>query len=235
MASKGQDGISLVEIAKQLRMSKSTTHRYLTTLEKLGATERNQKDRFRLGTKLIELAGITLSENDLRKQGDAFLNELAAKTQEAVHLAVASGIEVVYIAKADSKFPIQMYSRIGARMPMYCTALGKAILAHSSVALVNEVIRGGLLPRTPGTITSPDALTAELERARGQRFAIDNQENEVGVCCVGAAIFDYNAKVIGAISVSGPAERMTKERRLELGPMVADAALRLSRRLGYSG
>lgn len=234
MATKGTEGVSLVEIAKQLRMSKSTTHRYLTTLEKLGAVERNQKDRFHLGIKLIELAGVTLSRNDLRAQGDAFLNELAAQTQETVHLAVPSGTEVVYISKADSKQAIQMYSRIGARVPMYCTALGKAILANSPATVADQVLSGGLVARTPNTITSPHVLSIELERVRNQGFAIDNQENEIGVCCVGAPVFDYNAKVIGAISVSGPIGRMAKERRLELGPMIADAALRLSRRLGYS-
>ena len=235
MATRGTDGIPLAEIAKQLRMSKSTTHRYLTTLEKLGAVERNQKDRFHLGLKLIELAGITLSRNDLRAQADAFLNELSAQTQETVHLAVPSGTEVVYIAKADSKQPIQMYSRIGARVPMYSTALGKAILAHSSSTIVDQVLHGNLVARTPNTITSPHTLLTELERVRSQGFAIDDQENEVGVCCVGAPIFDYNAKVIGAISVSGPADRMAKERHVKLGPIVADAALQLSRRMGYSG
>jgi DNA-binding IclR family transcriptional regulator len=223
-----------MEIAKRLQMSKSTTHRYLVSLEKLGAVGRGVTDRFHLGLKLIELAGAALSESDLRKQAETFLDELAAETQETVHLAVPSGIEAVYIAKVETKHPIRMYSRIGARFPMYCTALGKAILAHSDSRLVDEVASGGLKARTPNTITSPKALRVELEHVRAQGFAIDGQENESGVCCVGAPVFDYNAKVIGAISVSGPADRVTKERRLALGPVVKDAALRLSRSMGYS-
>jgi IclR family acetate operon transcriptional repressor len=234
LASKGQSGAPLTEIAERLQMSKSTTHRYLMTLERLRAVERGDKDRFRLGIKLIELAGTILSNNDLRKEAEAFLNELALQTQETVHLAVPSGNDVVYIAKADSTHPIQMYSRIGARMPMYSTALGKAILAHSPATLVDQAIHGGLHARTPNTITSSRALLAELVHVKSQGFATDDQENEAGVCCVGACIFDYNAKVIGAISVSGPAQRMTKERRLELGPLVRDVALRLSKRMGYS-
>ncbi len=234
LSPQGNTGLALTEAAKQLRMSKSTTHRYLITLEKLGAVERDEKDRFRLGLKMIELAGLVLSQNNLQKQGEALINELAARTHETVHLAVPSGTEVVYIAKADSARSIRMFSYIGSKAPMYCTALGKAILAHSSAKLVAEVIRAGLAPRTPHTITSRQALWDELEKIRLEGFAFDNEENELGVSCVGTPVFDYNARVIGAISISGPTERMSP-RRLEFGPLVRETGLRLSKRMGYPG
>jgi DNA-binding IclR family transcriptional regulator len=234
LASNGEGGTPLTGISSHLRMSKSTAHRYLTTLEKLAVVERDAKDHFHLGPKLIELAGTFLSDHNLRSVSEPFLNELAARTQEAVHLAVPSVNEVVYIAKVDSPHSIRMASRIGGRMPMYCTSLGKAILAHYPSGRVEEIIREGLLARTPYTITSPQALHAELERVRAQGFAIDDQENEIGVRCVGAPIFDYTIQVIGAISVSGPANRMSKERSLELGPLVREATLKVSRRMGYT-
>lgn len=233
LASNGDSGTSLKEVSSHLGTSKSTAHRYLTTLEKLAVVERDEKDHFRLGLKLIELAGAFLSDHNLRNVSEPFLNEVAAQTQETVHLAVPSINEVVYIAKVDSPHSIRMASRIGARMPICCTSLGKAILAHYSFDRVEEIIREGMPARTPYTITSPQALHAELERVRAQGFAIDDQENEVGVRCVGAPIFDYTTKAIGAISVSGPANRLTKERSLELGPLVRDAALEVSRRMGY--
>ena len=232
LAPKGEEGTSLMEISSQLGISKSTAHRYLTTLEKLTVVERDEKDRFHLGLKLIELAGTFLGDHNLRNVSEPLLNELAAQTQETVHLAVPSANEVVYVAKVDSPHAIRMTSRIGARMPMVCTALGKAILAHYSPTRVEEVMGEGLPARTPHTITSPQRLRTELERVCAQGFAIDDQENEMGVRCVGAPIFDYTTNVVGAISVSGPANRMSKERSLELGPLIREAALEVSRRIG---
>lgn len=233
LASNGEGGASLKEVYSHLGTSKSTAHRYLTTLEKLAVVERDEKAHFRLGLKLIELAGAFLSDHNLRNVSEPFLNELAAQTQETIHLAVRSVNEVVYVAKVDSPHSIRMVSHIGARMPMYCTSLGKAILAHYPFDRVEEIIGEGMPARTPYTITSPQALHVELERVRAKGFATDDQENEVGVRCVGAPIFDYTLKVIGAISVSGPANRVSKERCLELGPLVRDAALEVSRRMGY--
>jgi IclR family transcriptional regulator, KDG regulon repressor len=233
LSTKGDSGLALMDTANRLRMSKSTTHRYLITLERLGAVERDVQDRFHLGLKMIELAGLTLASNDLRKHAEPFLDELAGRTKETIHLAVPSGTEVVYIAKADSALSIRMFSYIGAKAPMYCTALGKAILAHSTAAKVNEVITAGLQGRTPHTITSRQALLDELDKVRSLGYAIDDEENEPGVGCVGAPIFDYSVRVIGAISISGPLDRMTRTRRLELGAIVRDTGLRLSKRLGY--
>jgi len=233
LASGGEGGTSLKTISRQLGMSKSTAHRYMTTLEELAVVERDDKDHFRLGLKLVELAATFLSDQNLHNVSAPFLHGLAAQTQETVHLAVPFADEVVYIAKVDSSHAIRMASHIGARIPMYCTSLGKVILAHYPADRVEEIMRAGLSARTPHTITSAESLRAELERVRAQGYAIDDQENEIGVCCVGAPIFDYTSKVIGAISISGPASRMTMERSLELAPLVRDAASGVSRRMGY--
>jgi IclR family acetate operon transcriptional repressor len=234
LSTQGESGLALMDTAAQLRMSKSTTHRYLITLEKLGAVERDPKERFHLGLKMIELAGLTLSNNDLRKRAEAFLDELAIRTKETIHLAVPSGTEMVYIAKADSDLPIRMFSYIGAKAPMYCTALGKAVLAYSTPTTLEEVIRAGLPARTPHTIITKPALVEELARVRSLGYAVDDEENEIGVCCIGSPILDYSARAIGAISISGPIARMTRARRLELGPVVRDIGLRLSKQMGYS-
>jgi IclR family acetate operon transcriptional repressor len=148
-------------------------------------------------------------------------------------LAIPSGDEVVYIAKVDSPHSVRMASQIGALNPMHCTALGKAILAHYASDRVDGIIAKGLPRRTSHTLTTPERLRDELERVRSKGFATDDQENELGVRCTGAPIFDYTGKVVGAISVSGPAGRITQESSLEMGPLVKDAALEISRRMGY--
>jgi IclR family transcriptional regulator, KDG regulon repressor len=232
LAARADGGSSLSEISAQVGMSRSTTHRYLTTLEKLGAVERDAGDRFRLGPHLIELAGAFLAGADLRTESMALMQELASQTQETIHLAVPSGSEIVYIGKVDSPQAIQMYSHIGARLPMHSTALGKSILPYLGSSQLEQIIAAGLNARTPRTITTARALREELQRVRRQGFAMDDEENELGVRCVGAPIFDYRQQVIGAVSVSGPTSRMTRERSAELGPVVRDAALGISRRMG---
>src|SRR5512137_1036897 len=148
LASRADYGISLAELSALLGMPKSSTHRHLVTLQELGLADRKDGDRFCLGTKVIELAGSFLAHSDLRNESQTVLNELAEKTGETIHLAVASGTEVVYIAKVESKHVLVMSSHIGARMPMYCTALGKAILAFSNERLLQTGLAGPLSQRT---------------------------------------------------------------------------------------
>ncbi len=233
LASKAENGISLAELSTILGMPKSSTHRYLGTLLELGLAERNSIDRFYLGTKVIELAGLFLANSDLRNESQPILTELAEMSGETIHLAMISGTEVVYISKVESRHAWGMLSHIGTRLPMYCTALGKSILAFSDNALLQEVLAVSLEPRTPHTITSIEALKAELEQIRSRGFAIDDEENELGICCVGAPIIDYSGKSIAAISISGPRERMDRERFFQFGSLVRDAARKISKRRGF--
>jgi DNA-binding IclR family transcriptional regulator len=235
LASKADVGISLAELSSLIDMPKSSTHRYLATLQELRLAERIDGDRFCLGTKLIELAGSFLVHSDLRNESQAILNELAEKTGETIHLAVPSGTEVVYIAKVESKHALGMFSHIGARLPMYCTALGKAILAFGSNDHLLAVITESLKPRTPNSIISAQALEAELSLTRSRGYAIDDEENEIGIRCVGAPIFDFTATPIAAISISVPRERMDQERCTILGSLVREAAQMVSRRKGFTG
>ncbi len=235
LASKADAGVSLVELCTLVEMPKSSTHRYLVTLQELDLAERKSDDRYYLGTKVVELAGIYLLKSDLRSESQVALDELAEMTGETVHLAVPSGTEVVYIAKVESKHALSMYSHIGARLPMHCTALGKAILAFSNLDVVDSILARPMSVRTPNSITSVEALQDELKSIRLRGYALDNEENELGIRCIGAPIFDYTTKPIGAISVSAPRERMDQERCDSLGPLVQEAALKISKRKGYTG
>ena len=235
LASRGETGISLAELSVLIEMPKSSTHRYLATLQELGLAERKDSDRYCLGTKVIELAGSFLTKSDLRNESQAIMEELAEKTGETVHLAVPSGTEVVYIAKIESRYALTMSSHIGSRQPMYCTSLGKAILAFSKPKLVRSILAGELQARTSHTITTIEALRAELATVRSQGFALDKEENELGICCVGAPVLDYSSTAIAAISISGPCERITPDRAVELGHLLWESTQRISRRWGFSG
>lgn len=235
LAQNADAGVSLTELCALIDIPKSTTYRYLVTLQELGLTERKNNERYYLGTRIIELAGAYLLKSDLRTESQAALDELAEITAETVHLAVPSGTEVIYIAKIESKHTLRMFSHIGARLPMHCTALGKAILAFSDKSTVSQVVGKSLISRTPYSIVSSEALEKELALIRSQGYAIDNEENELGIRCVGAPIFDYTGKPVGAISISAPSDRMDTERCSFLGPLVRQAAQMVSRRKGFSG
>lgn len=235
LASRSEEGISLIELSASLEMPKSTMHRYLATLLELRLAERLSSDRYRLGTKVIELAGSFLVSSDLRKESEAILEQIAEKTGETVHLAVPSGGEVVYIAKVESKHTMRMFSHIGSRLPMHCTALGKSILAFSDDERIQEVLPELSKPRTPNSITTEQGLMEDLARIRSQGFAIDNEENETGIRCVGAPILDYTGKAIAAMSISGPCERLDWECCIQFGPLLREATLMISKRKGYTG
>jgi IclR family transcriptional regulator, KDG regulon repressor len=235
LAIKADVGVSLSELCSLVEIPKSSTHRYLVTLQELGLAERRSNDRYYLGIKVIELAGSYLLKSDLRSESQAALDELSELTGETVHLAVPSGNEVVYIAKVESKHALSMFSHIGARLPMHCTALGKAILAFSDSDKIQAILARPLITRTPNSLTSLEALRIELSQIRLRGYAIDNEENELGVRCVGAPIFDYTTKPIGAISVSAPRDRMDEDRCNQLGPLVQQAAQEVSKRKGFSG
>jgi DNA-binding IclR family transcriptional regulator len=226
-------GLTLAEISKELNISKSTVHRYLYTLERLGAVERNDRENYHLGWTILSLAGNYLNNLDLPNIADMYMRELSEETLETVHLAVPSGNDVVYIAKVNSPKSIQMISQIGSRMPMYCTSLGKSMLAYLPEERFSSVIESGLLPRTENTITSPEELESNLDNIREVGYAVDNIENEDGVRCLGAAIFNHSKQLVGAVSVSGPAHRITEEKIHEIGGLVRDTALKISRRMGF--
>jgi DNA-binding IclR family transcriptional regulator len=233
IAAAGADGISLGELAGSVRTAKSTTHRYVATLVELGAVRRDQLGRLHLGLKLIELAGALMEADDLRSVASPVLEELVRSTGETVHLGVPSDGDVVYIAKFESPQSVRLVSRIGARVPMYCSAMGKAMMATLDEPALEPLLATPREKRTERTIVGEAELRAELARVRERGFAIDDEENEAGVRCVGVSIVDAHGAALGAISVSAPAGRMTPTRAKKTAPDVVAAGQEIARRLGH--
>jgi DNA-binding IclR family transcriptional regulator len=153
-----------------------------------------------------------------------------------VHLVTfdPASAEVVYIDKVESAQPVRMHSRIGSRQPAHCTAVGKVFLAHAAEEIVEKVIASGLPSRTDRTITSPQRLRTELGTVRLQGYAVDDIENEPDIRCVAAPVFDHGGTVVTAVSVSGPASRVTRERTAELAALLLESTAEISRGLGAS-
>lgn len=226
-------GTSLTELAQNVGLNKATAFRLLGTLRSHGYVEKHpDTERYHLGLRILHLSSALLQNLDLRIQAAPIMSDLVQRTNETVHLGVLDRGSVVYIDKVECGNSVRMHSRVGMQMPAYSTGLGKAILANLHAEQLEEVLASGLPPRTPTTITDAETLRAHLAEARARGYSIDDCENEDGIRCVGAPIFDHTGGVIAAISTAGPASRMTLERTLELGPMVREAARQISQRMG---
>ncbi len=234
VARKGQRGMTLSECAAVLGYSKATTHRILQTLKRREFL-RLDEDRgaFTLGVTNLHLGIEFLESIDFRREALPMLRELAESTGETAHLGRLSGISVVYIEKVESSQAVRMYSRVGDTMPAYSTGVGKAILAFLDDDEIEPHLPESLVRRAANTITDRGELRAELRRTRERGFSIDDIENEDGIRCTGAPVFDHTGRIQAAISVAGPASRMTRQRLDDLGPLVRAQADLISARVGF--
>lgn len=209
MLGESEIPLSLAEICQRMEIHKSTAHRSLMVLEKITLIERTHDNRFRLGLKLYELGNRAVEQIDLRARIRPYFWKLSAQLGETVHLGVLQKTKVVYLDKAEPNRRICMSSKTGSSNPVYCTSLGKAILAFLPPDTVDEIISQIRFVRhTPKTLTNRDDLLKSLERVRRRGFAVDDEEIEMGVRCIGAPIFDENHMPIAALSMSGPTARV---------------------------
>lgn len=234
VSMRGQP-IALAEVARVSRMPKATVHRLLGVLCSHGLLRLDRDGRYCPGPELLVMGTAYLANVDIRHESRDLLAQLVDKTGETAHLGVLQPPSVVYVEKVESPQAVRMYSRVGSISPMHSTGLGKAMLAHAAPAVIDEALAHPLEARTERTITDPEQLRDELETIRRRGFAIDDVENEIGIRCVGAPVFDHHGDLAGGISVAAPDTRLTRALADDIAPLVVDVAVELSRRLGYAG
>ena len=233
-------GISIRDLSAKIKLPKGTTHRLLSSLSYFGYVRQDSKTRnYFLGFKLVELGNLLLGQLDLRKEAEPYLRDLAERTKETVHMVVLDRKEVVYIDKVETTHDtggLRMASRIGYRNPPHSCAVGKVLLADLPEEALNQFVREeGLPKRTENTITDTSQLKEHLKIVSRQGYAIDDEENEKGIRCVAAPIYNAMGQAVAAISVSGPAFRITKKMVQEtLKKEVMETALKISQRLGFN-
>ncbi|MGD9988903.1 IclR family transcriptional regulator [Pseudonocardia sp.] len=227
----GDDELSLAELVRRTGIAKATVHRLVTELAQWGVVERTPGGGVRLGIRLFELGQLVPRQLGLREAAAPFLADLFEATHETVHLATPEGTEVVYVQKLEGRAGPRVPSRVGGRMPMHCTGVGKAILAFGSPALLDAVLRAGLGRRAPRTIIAPGLLCAELERIHERGVAYEREESGIGVTCVAAPVLGVDGHAVAALSITGWVNRFDPER---LAPAVRTAALGLTRALAGS-
>jgi IclR family acetate operon transcriptional repressor len=194
----------VTDIAAGTGLPKSTVHRILQSLVGWGFARTDGSGGYLPGPRILTLAGRVMSRFDPALHADTALQALRDRTGFTVHFAIRNGDEAIYVRKLEGLRPYQMASRVGMSMALHSTSIGKAILAqlpdHEIAAIAG---RTGLEPRTPHTITDPDRLLAHLAEIRRRGHSTDEEENEGGIRCVGAPVFDHTGAVMGGISVSG--------------------------------
>lgn len=233
LSHQGPD-LTLAQLSELLKLHKSTTHRLIMVMERHRLIEKNSNTgKYRLGLKLFELGTKAIAQLDLRERARPFLERAVLETGETVHLCVYDDGEVVYLDKVEPTRSVRLASSVGRRNPAYCTAVGKAIMAFLPDSQVESAAaKHGFRQLTRNTLSNMLELKAELVRVRKLGYAVDNEENEEGVCCVGAAVWSFGPHPIAAISVSGPTFRMTPEKIKIAAQSVVAIAQALSRQLG---
>ncbi len=233
LSHQGPD-LTLAQISELLKLHKSTAHRLIMVLERHKLIEKNSNTgKYRLGLKLFELGTKAIGQLDLRERTRPFLERAVRETGETGHLCVYDDGEVVYLDKIEPSRSVRLTSSVGRRNPAYCTAVGKAIMAYLPEAQVEEAVRKhGLDQLTRKTITNMLDLRADLAKVRSLGYAIDDEEHEEGVLCVGAPVWSVGEYPIAAISVSGPIFRLSHEKVPAVAESIMTIAKALSHELG---
>jgi DNA-binding IclR family transcriptional regulator/sugar lactone lactonase YvrE len=226
-------GISQAQLTEQVQLPRTTMYRILATLVERGMIRRDPTRKvYRLGFNYLEMVRNAYLEPDLVAAASAELRALRDLTGETSYLAVLDGNQVLSLERCDGAHTLRSAASLGQGKPVYCTGQGKAILSALSPSVRDEILKGLVLePLTPLTITDRRRLLAELQITRTRGYALDDEEIRLGVRCVAAPIIDKQGIVRGALSVAGPAYRLTLERLTLLGPELADAARRVGEQL----
>ena len=208
--AQAPDGLPLARITAKAGLSKSSAHRLLQTLILNGYAIRDRTNGLYFPSlKLLQLSSALIQQTNLHVVATPHLEELADLTGETVHLVLWDGEQAVYVEKVESPNPIRMYSNIGNRVPLHCTGVGKAILAHLPPEKLDAIVQSGPLPRFTGhTITDPQALRDHLAQIRQRGYAVDDGEHEEHVRCIAAPLFARNGRVVGAISIAAVSYRV---------------------------
>jgi len=237
LAEEGELGVT--EIDGRLGIDKSTAYRILATLREMGYVRQNPlNSKYSNTPKFSLLGGAAPDMQQIRERARPALRSLSEKVGEAVNLGCLDGTDIVYLERIQCDETIQVNLPVGRRMPAYCSALGKAILAFLPAETVKKLFSGtSFVPYTERTVKSLNMLMEELETIRTDRFARDMEESHPGLSCLAAPVFHASGKVTAGISVSFPSFRHPDMEKAEstIVPLLLDAAESISGELGYSG
>jgi len=232
--AKAEGGITLTDLAQRVALPTSTTHRLLATLEKTGyAYQAGDLGLWYVGLQAFTVGTSFLASRDFVAQSHGYMRRLMEQSGETANLAILDGTEAVFIAQVQCREMMRILVKLGSRVPLHASGVGKAIFASLPDEQIDAILKVKGLPRiTPHTIVSPETMWAALKVIRHRGYSFDDEEHAPGTRCVAATLYDEHAEMLGAISIAGPASRLPDERIRQLGPIVAHTAEELTRKLG---
>lgn len=205
--AEAPEGLGITELADEYHVDKASMSRLLQTLAVHGFAEKEAGGRrYILGPQIIRLSRMVLTRMPLRETAKPYLRQLVDATGECAHLAILAQGQALYIDQVESPSALRVTTGVGHLAPLYCTALGKILLAFA-VAPMPDTLK----QYTPRTITDPKSLQHHIETVKNQGYAIDDEEYDLGVRCVAVPVFDYRDKCVGAMGISGPVSRLPLE------------------------
>jgi DNA-binding IclR family transcriptional regulator len=225
--------VGLKKLAQTSGLHPSTTHRILGALVNDSMVERVEPGSYRLGIRLLELGNLVKGRISVREHALPYMRELHSVTGEAVNLSVRREDEIVYVERTSSgRSLMRVVNIVGARAPLHITAVGKLFLLEDGAEGLRAYAQRTHLPQfTRNTLTSVGALEKEFERIRRNGYAVDNEEAEIGVRCIGAGVRDDSGAIVAGLSVSAPAERIKNG----WSGLVRETAEKISRAIGHRG
>lgn len=230
------DELGVTELSKRLKLHKNNVFRLLATLESRNYIEQNKvTENYRLGLKTLELGQTFIKQMGLLRQSRPVIESLVKECNETTYVAILKDSHIVYLDVVETDLTVRVVPRVGARLPAYCTAAGKVQIAYMTDEELEHYLPAREMKRyTPKTLVDREELKKHLKVVSERGYAIDDEEMDVGVKCVGAPIRDYTRRIIGAVSISGPSMRFSDERlEKELIPLVIKAGEEISYKLGY--
>lgn len=230
-----EDGLGITEISEKVDLHKSTVYRLLATLTYKGYIKQNPStSKYSLSLKLFELGNKKVEKMDLVSVAEPYLRELMEKTNEVIHLGVRDEADIVYVSKVEPQKSMKMYTRIGMRKPMYCTAMGKAMMSQMTEEEVQKIWSASDIQKlTDNTIVDFGKFKENLKDINMAGYAMDNQEVEEGIRCLGAVIKDYRSRVCGAVSISSSIISLTEDKIDYFSKIILEYTEKISKELGY--
>lgn len=230
-----QKEIGITELAQRLMMSKSTTYRFLQTMKILGfVAQEGETEKYSLTLKLFEVGAKALEYVDIIALANQEMSYISKQTNETLHLGTLDGSEIIYLHKIDSSYNLRMYSRIGRRNPVYSTAIGKVLLSGFSDKEIKSLLADvTFVKHTDKTLENVTQLIREIEKVRQQHYAEDNEEQEPGLRCISAPIYNRFGRIIAGLSISIPTIRFEQEKLPYLVNLLQTAGKNISEQLGY--
>jgi DNA-binding IclR family transcriptional regulator len=226
--------LGISELAKRLKVAKSTVHRLAGALLDEGLLQQDpETGRYSLGVGLFSLGSLVRSRLDVTIESKAILNTLREKTQENVRLAVLERQSLVFLHDFESPQTLRLRSATGQLRPAYCTAEGQCLIAGLRAPQLEAFVKIPRLERTPKSITDEEGFLQRIRRVKRQGYAFEDEECDDGTRCVAAPIYNAEGRVVASVGVAGPRVRIKKTLVPKLAPVVIEAADDISRRMGY--